>query len=152
MVDFEKVLTDSLNRTYDDFLRADKDLREVVTLASDALEKVSEGRLRLNIDVGELRADETRYEVLLVHASTSRSDDPDVRGMFALLVPASGYPMKSVDSSWKRGDLNWLKDAEIIDDRAALERRFRDLFSIPQSPVLIALASIRREDLGATGT
>lgn len=142
MVDFEKLLTESLGRTNDGYLRAMNDLRELTVRASEALERLSQDRLRLSLREDDARENGTRCDVILVRTAPL---PPDTRTVLRLVVPSTGYPIMPVNSSQEQ-------DWEPIEDGAALEQSLATLFSDPQSPVVLTLAWLRRQDLQPTGS
>lgn len=141
MVDFEKLLTESLARTHEKYVEAMRDLREVVGRASAALERHSQGKLRLALREESIHATGTVCVLVLVRVDPS---PPDTRRVVELHVPNSGYPLRAIPV----GD----EEDHDIADRAGLEAELAELFSNPQSPVLLTLAWLRRQELVPTGT
>jgi len=147
MVDFEKLLAAALDRTNEGIVRTGEDLHELIARASEALGKVSDGRLRLRLSESDIRRDGTLYRLYMV-IGTASPLTPETRFLYELLVPIAGYPIRPLLGS-SRGAEQYGDD---ISDRAALEQFLADLFSSPESPFVLTLAWLRRHPLEATGT
>lgn len=145
-IDFEKLLTESIGRTNEPFERACEALRDVTLRASEALEKASEGRLSLRLRDDDVREGGTLFRLMMIRRPPP--DPADARFLYALFVPATGFPLLKVQGDHRFLELN----GEAIVDQPHLERVFAELFSSDASPVLLTLAWLRRHKLDATGT
>jgi hypothetical protein len=139
MVDFDKLLADSLVQANEGIGKAGTDLHELVVRASEALEKRSNGRLRLRLREDDIRNDGTLYRLAMV-VGPEAPVTPETRRLYDLFVPTSGYPIREVLDVFPLGD----RYGQELADRGALEEFLAALFSSPQSPVVQMLAWILR--------
>lgn len=147
MVDFDKLLSDSVARANEGMDQAGKDLHELTARASEALKKRSDNRLRLSLREEDIRRDGTLYRLAMV-IGPEAPVTPETRRLYDLLVPSTGYPIREVLDVSPKGD----KYGREVGDRMALEQFMADLFASPQSPVVLMLAWLLRHPRYATGT
>lgn len=140
--DFEAILRASLQKTNEAFDRADADLHEVVTEASAALEKVTDGCATLELTPSD------ESEKGIAYVLNAKWNSSKVKTLQGYVVTASGYPVLGgpVDDPYRI--LVQLRQAPAIrlKDKGELKAHFAEMITNPDSNLITYVAyQLRRK-------
>jgi hypothetical protein len=144
VVDFDKLLQESLLGVNKAFEQADADLHELVAAASEALGRVSNGGVEMTLRKLSESSNGVLYELRL-EQSPGHSTGSVVVGAYQ--VSTKGYPVRSGEMETVTG---YRSERQVFSpkldfaDKATLQRHFEELMSSPDSPVIVNAAFFMR--------
>ena len=132
MPSLEDALSATLLGINRDFERADRDLHEEVNLASQVLQRLSNGLASLEL----VKVEESERGMVYMLRLLGEGYGEEIG---AFRVPARGYPLIAAGS---RGSI--ANQSPNLDDRAALSAYFAGMGSNPDSPLVVKAAYLMR--------
>jgi hypothetical protein len=153
VVDFDKLLQESLLGVNKAFEQADADLHELVAAASQALGRVSSGAVEMTLRKCSEGVDGVLYELRVEEATRYQSNDAETFVVGAYQISARGYPVRSgtVERTPGRGlgpEQETFRSKSTLVGKTELQRHFEELMSNPDSPVIANAAFFMRRAAG----
>jgi hypothetical protein len=145
VVDFDKLLQQSLLGVNKAFEQADADLHEMVAAAAEALGRVANGVVELKLrKVSEDRAGVV-YELVVGAVPDFGRGVGEGVAAGAYQVAAKGYPIRAGNAEVDYGRLISFRSQSSFNDKADLQRHFEELMANPDSPVVTTAAFLMRK-------
>jgi hypothetical protein len=149
VVDFDKLLQESLLGVNKAFEQADADLHELVATASQALGRVTRGVVEMKLKRHSESIDGLRYDLVVKGQDLTR---PFAEGVIVgtYEVSAKGYPVRVGvwEASPARGRLDLeqyvFRATSDLTGKSEMQRHFEELMSNPDSPVVTNAAFFMR--------
>jgi len=145
MVDFEKLLRESLAGGTKAFEQADADLHDIVIEASQALSRVSQGAADLVLRTLVENLGGVIYGLVIRETGARSSGD----AVEFYQVPPGGYPIRTGGFTDIESDSPEFHPRLALENKAELQQHFAEMMANPDSPLVVIVAFFMRRQSGA---